>query len=96
MDWKQPDHPKRKIVILKLARMHGIKAAKFEDIPDAFRVFYSHYKYVDLIRPLLTSDRIKYQSTYGQLAIKYGVSKRTVEYHFCCASRFVIINEEEE
>lgn len=94
MDWKETDHPKRKEVILKLARMHGIKAAKYDDIPEAFRAFYSHYKYVDLIRPLLTSDRIRLDLSYGQLAIRYGVTKRTVEYHFCCASRFAVEEEE--
>lgn len=86
-------HPNREKVIIRLAKLQGITAAKYDDLPGDLRLFYSHFKYVDLIRPLLSIDRERGMS-YGQLAVKYQVTKRTIEWNFCCAPRFFISEEE--
>lgn len=75
--------------------MLGVKAVEYNSIPYTYIEFYSHFRYVDLIRPLLTIERNE-GASYGQLAIKYGVTKRTVEYHFCCSSRYLAEESEEE
>lgn len=92
MNKKDLDHDRRRRVILRLVKLHGINVSNYDQIPEEFKTFYSHFDYMSLIRPLLTIDR-KNGLSYGQLANKFGITYRRVEYHFCCWSLYT---EEEE
>lgn len=51
-----------------------------EDIDDLWLLFFSEYKYIELVRPLLLIHRER-GLTYGQLTVKYGVSTRQLNYY---------------
>lgn len=92
----ESDHPMRKKVILTVVKRLGVIADSYEGIPDFYKEFYSQADYITLVRPLLTLDRNENKLTYGQLAIKYGLTERQVEYHFCCSRKFILKSKEVE
>ena len=83
----------RKKVILKLAQRLGVVAGQYEDIPEHWKNFFAHVKYMTLVRPLLTIDREENKLTYGQLQNKYKVTTRQLHYHF---NNFQLIKLQDE
>ena len=89
------DHPFREKVILMTVRVLGFQIEEFNQIPEHLISMYDHSKYIDIARPLMTRDYASGRYSYGQLAIKYGLTERQVEYHFCCAPNYSHKNNSE-
>ena len=77
-------------MILRAAQRLGIEAKEYDDLPEVTKEHYSFLRYEDIIAPMVVTDRKVKGSTYGQLAIKYGVTERKIEYIFCCRTKFDI------
>jgi len=72
---------KRKEVVLKLSKLFGLAVAtKYEDLPKDVKDFYSHYRYTELLRPLVCFEYRKKEISMAVLARKYRISERQIRY----------------
>lgn len=78
-------------MILRAARLShfvGDEVEGYEELPEPIREFYCSFRYEDIVTPLIRADREGLALTYGQLAIKYGLNEKKVEYIFCCKRQY--------
>lgn len=74
-------HPKYELMTFRLADRFGIAggAQCFAELPEDVRALYSHYTYLEIIRPLVCLDKKENPAlSFEALANRYGISKNGV------------------
>jgi len=74
----RPRHPKYEQMTLRLAQRFGIDegAQSYEELPEGVKCLYSHFTYLEIVRPLVCLDKKENPSmSIRALAIRYGVSR---------------------
>lgn len=63
---------------LRLAQRFGIDegAQVYADLPDGVKCLYSHFSYLEIVRPLICLDKKENPAiSYSSLSLRYGVSR---------------------
>lgn len=74
----RPRHPKYETMTLRLAQRFGIDegAQTYAELPDGVKCLYSHFTYMEIVRPLICLDKKENPAiSLNALANRYGVSK---------------------
>lgn len=81
----------RKKMIVRVCVFHGVRVLNYDALPEEVKLFYSLYKYVDIVAPLVLIEKGKNEDkSMGQLAIEFGLTVKQVEYILCCRKVFII------
>jgi hypothetical protein len=74
----RPRHPKYEVMTLRLAKRFGIDegAETYEALPQGVKCLYSHFSYLEIVRPLICLDKKENPAmSFSALANRYGVSR---------------------
>jgi len=50
----------------------------FDQLPAQVKTMFNGLKYIEIVLPLMQNDRDRFQMSFRQLSIKYGVPKSTI------------------
>lgn len=74
----RPRHPKYEQMTLRLAQRFGIDegAQTYAELPTGVKCLYSHFTYLEIVRPLICLDKKENPSiSFSALANRYGISR---------------------